>query len=87
MVTSTGCKVVRWGLQCPNPTSCPQIHCGGAHVSVDVEAKRKEICFSSSEAESLDVWRELAWNEGGRGGLGQASRKRKALGFPISNEH
>lgn len=42
---------------------------------MDLEAKRKEICFSSSEAESLVVWWELAGNEGGRGGMRKASEK------------
>lgn len=61
MVTSTGCKVVRWALQCPNPITILD-SLWGCHVSVDLEAK-KGICFSSSEAESLDVWRELACSE------------------------
>ena len=62
-----------WTLSPP-----PKFSVEGTYVTaVDLEAKRKEISFRSSEAESLDMWGKLAWNKGSRGGLRKASKKEK----------
>lgn len=35
-------------------------------TATDLEAKKKKECFSSSEAETLDMLRKLAWNKNGQ---------------------
>lgn len=60
----------------------------GTYVTaVDLEAKRKEVSFSSSEAESLDMWGKTSMEQRKQGRSKKGLKKRKALGFPVSVEH